>query len=136
MPSLPDSFFDTMGTMTAIAGGVGGVLSNTSYIESAAGVGAGARTGLASVVTGVLSLFAIFLSPLVKIIPSEAAVHALVLVGLMMMQQVKGIGAGFVAYVLIKLVLGKVAGIHPLMWMISALFVLYFAIHLLTRLLT
>ena len=103
-------FFDTMGTMTAIgaeaglldeegvppntqrilivdsvaaaAGGAGGVSSNTSYIESAAGVGEGARTGLASVVTGVLFLFAIFLSPLVTIIPSEAAVPALVLVGL------------------------------------------------------
>ena len=185
-------FFDTMGTMTAIgaeaglldeegappntqrilvvdslaavAGGAGGVSSNTSYIESAAGVGEGARTGLASVVTGVLFLFSIFLAPLVKVIPSEAAVPALVLVGFLMMQQVKGIdwddleiaipafltivlmpftysitvgiGAGFLAYVLIKLVRGKVAGIHPLMWVISVLFVLYFAIHPLTELLT
>ena len=185
-------FFDTMGTMTAIgaeaglldeegappntqrilivdslaaaAGGAGGVSSNTSYIESAAGVGEGARTGLASVVTGVLFLFAIFLSPLVKVIPSEAAVPALVLVGFLMMQQVKGIawddleiaipafltivlmpftysitvgiGAGFLAFVLIKLVRGKPAQIHPLMWVISALFVFYFAIHPLTALLT
>ena len=177
-------FFDTMGTMTAIgaeaglldeegappntqrilvvdsvaaaAGGAGGVSSNTSYIESAAGVGEGARTGLASVVTGVLFLFAIFLAPLVKVIPSEAAVPALVLVGFLMMQQVKGIawddleiaipafltivlmpftysitvgiGAGFLAYVFIKLVRGKAGAIHPLMWVISALFVLYFAI--------
>ena len=109
-------FFDTMGTMTAIgaeaglldedgippnterilvvdsiaaaAGGVGGVSSNTSYIESAAGVGEGARTGLASVVTGVLFLLTILISPLVKVIPSEAAVPALVLVGFLMMQQV------------------------------------------------
>jgi AGZA family xanthine/uracil permease-like MFS transporter len=185
-------FFDTMGTMTAIgaeaglldeegappntqrilvvdslaaaAGGAAGVSSNTSYIESAAGVGEGARTGLASVVTGVLFLFSIFLAPLVKIIPSEAAVPALVLVGFLMMQQVKGIawddveiaipafltivlmpftysitvgiGAGFLTFVLIKLVLGKVAQVHPLMWVISALFVLYFAIHPLTQLLT
>jgi AGZA family xanthine/uracil permease-like MFS transporter len=185
-------FFDTMGTMTAIgaeaglldaegvppntqrilivdsvaaaAGGAAGVSSNTSYIESAAGVGEGARTGLASVVTGVLFLFAIFLSPLVSIIPSEAAVPALVLVGFLMMQQVKGIdwddleiaipafltivlmpftysitvgiGAGFLAYVLIKLVLGKVGQIHPLLWGISAMFLLYFAIHPLTTLLT
>ena len=185
-------FFDTMGTMTAIgaeaglldeegappntqrilvvdslaavAGGAGGVSSNTSYIESAAGVGEGARTGLASVVTGVLFLLSIFLSPLVKVIPSEAAVPALVLVGFLMMQQVRGIewndleialpafltivlmpftysitvgiGAGFLAYVLIKLVRGKVGVIHPLMWVISALFVLYFAIHPLTALLT
>ena len=112
-------FFDTMGTMTAIgaeaglleedgtppntgrilvvdslaaaAGGAAGVSSNTSYIESASGVGEGARTGLASVVTGVLFLAAIFVAPIVEIIPSEAAVPALVLVGFLMMQQVKGI---------------------------------------------
>ncbi|GAB3654785.1 NCS2 family permease [Nocardioides korecus] len=185
-------FFDTMGTMTAIgaeaglldadgvppntrrilvvdslaaaAGGAGGVSSNTSYIESAAGVGEGARTGLASVVTGVLFLLATLASPLVAIIPSEAAVPALVLVGFLMMQQVKGIdwddleiaipafltivlmpftysitagiGAGFLAYVLIKLVKGKVGQVHPLMWLIAALFVVYFAIEPLTALLT
>jgi AGZA family xanthine/uracil permease-like MFS transporter len=185
-------FFDTMGTMTAIgaeagllqadgappntrrilvvdsvaaaAGGAAGVSSNTSYIESASGVGEGARTGLASVVTGVLFLLSIFLAPLVQVIPSEAAVPALVLVGFLMMQQVKGIswddvdiaipafltivlmpftysitvgiGAGFVAYVLIKIVKGKAAAVHPLLWVISALFVVYFAIHPLTDLLT
>jgi AGZA family xanthine/uracil permease-like MFS transporter len=182
-------FFDTMGTMTAIgaeagllqedgtppgtrrilvvdslaaaAGGAAGVSSNTSYIESASGVGEGARTGLASVVTGVLFLVAIFTAPLVAIIPSEAAVPALVLVGFLMMQQVRGIdwddveiaipafltivlmpftysisvgiGAGFLAYVLIKIVRGKVAGIHPLMWVVAALFVVYFAINPLTH---
>ncbi len=109
-------FFDTMGTMTAIgaeaglndaegtppsmqrilvvdsvaaiAGGAGGVSSNTSYIESAAGVGEGARTGLASLVTGGLFLLAMFFTPVVAAIPSEAAVPALVLVGFLMMQQV------------------------------------------------
>jgi AGZA family xanthine/uracil permease-like MFS transporter len=185
-------FFDTMGTMTAIgaeaglldadgappntrailvvdsiaaaAGGAAGVSSNTSYIESASGVGEGARTGLASVVTGVLFLLAVFVAPLVAVIPSEAAVPALVLVGFLMMQQVKGIswddleiaipafltivlmpftysitvgiGAGFLAYVLIKVVKGKVGAIHPLLWVISVLFILYFAIHPLTDLLT
>ncbi|GAA1156458.1 NCS2 family permease [Nocardioides aquiterrae] len=185
-------FFDTMGTMTAIgaeagllredgtppntqrilvvdsiaaaAGGAAGVSSNTSYIESASGVGEGARTGLASVVTGVLFLLAIFLAPLVAIIPSEAAVPALVLVGFLMMQQVKGIdwddleiaipafltivlmpftysitvgiGAGFIAYVFIKLVRGKVAAIHPLMWVVAALFVVYFFINPITSWLT
>jgi AGZA family xanthine/uracil permease-like MFS transporter len=116
------------------------------------------------VVTGVLFLLAIFLSPLVAVIPSEAAVPALVLVGFLMMQQVKGIdwddldiaipafltivlmpftysitvgiGAGFLAYVLIKIVRGKVGVIHPLLWVISALFVVYFAIHPVTALLT
>jgi AGZA family xanthine/uracil permease-like MFS transporter len=177
-------FFDTMGTMVAIggeaglldkegnppnsdkillvdslaavAGGAGSVSSNTSYIESAAGVGEGARTGLASVVTGVLFLLATFLAPLVKIVPYEAATPALVVVGFLMMQQVKGIswddleiaipafltivlmpftysitagiGAGFVVYVVIKIVRGKAAQIHPLLWGVSALFVIYFAI--------
>jgi adenine/guanine/hypoxanthine permease len=185
-------FFDTMGTMTAIgaeaglldedgippnterilvvdsiaaaAGGVGGVSSNTSYIESAAGVGEGARTGLASVVTGLLFLLTILIAPLVKVIPSEAAVPALVLVGFLMMQQVKeidwkdleiavpafltivlmpftysisvGIGAGFIFYVLIKIVLGKAGQVHPLMWVVAASFVVYFAIHPITNLLT
>ena len=112
-------FFDTMGTMTAIgaeaglldedgtpphterilvvdslaaaAGGAAGVSSNTSYIESASGVGEGARTGLASVVTGLLFLLSILVTPLVRVIPNEAAVPALVLVGFLMMQQVQNI---------------------------------------------
>ena len=177
-------FFDTMGTMTAIgaeaglldeqgmppnterilvvdslaavAGGAAGVSSNTSYIESASGVGEGARTGLASVVTGVLFLLATVFSPLVEVIPDEAAVPALVLVGFLMMQQVKniawddveiaipafltivlmpftysisvGIGAGFISYTLIKIVRGNARGLHPLLWVVSALFVVYFAI--------
>ncbi len=185
-------FFDTMGTMTAIgaeanlldeegmppnaerilvvdslaavAGGAAGVSSNTSYIESASGVGEGARTGLASMVTGVLFLGAIFLSPLVAMIPSEAAVPALVLVGFLMMQQVTGIewndpeiaipafltivlmpftysisvgiGVGFVTYVFLKLVRGKASAVHPLMWVVAGLFVVYFAIDPITRLLT
>ncbi|NYI43944.1 AGZA family xanthine/uracil permease-like MFS transporter [Nocardioides aromaticivorans] len=185
-------FFDTMGTMTAIgaeaklldeegmppnaarilavdsvaaiAGGAAGVSSNTSYIESAAGVGEGARTGLASVVTGLLFLLTIFLSPLVAMIPSEAAVPALVLVGFLMMQQVTGIawddlevaipafltivlmpftysitvgiGAGFVSYVFLKLVRGKAADVHALLWVVAGLFVVYFAIDPITRWLT
>ncbi|UMG91375.1 NCS2 family permease [Nocardioides sp. TF02-7] len=185
-------FFDTMGTMTAIgaeaglldeegmppnterilvvdslaaaAGGAAGVSSNTSYIESASGVGEGARTGLASVVTGVLFLLSIFLSPFVGMIPSEAAVPALVLVGFLMMQQVRavdwddveiaipafltivlmpftysisvGIGAGFVSYTFLKIVRGKAAQVHPLMWVVSALFVVYFAIDPITDWLT
>jgi adenine/guanine/hypoxanthine permease len=185
-------FFDTMGTMTAIgaeaglldqdgvpphterilvvdsiaaaAGGAAGVSSNTSYIESASGVGEGARTGLASVVTGLLFLLTILLAPLVAVIPSEAAVPALVLVGFLMMQQVKdidwadveiaipafltivlmpftysitvGIGAGFIAYVVIKLVVGKAAQVHVLLWGVAAAFVVYFAIGPVTDLLT
>ena len=185
-------FFDTMGTMTAIgaeaglldengtppntrqilvvdsvaaiAGGVGGVSSNTSYIESASGVGEGARTGLASIVTGVLFLISMVFAPLVSVIPSEAAVPALVLVGFLMMQQVKGIGwndleiaipafltiilmpftysitvgigAGFCAYILIKVVKGKADLVHPLLWIVGGLFVVYFAINPITALFT
>jgi AGZA family xanthine/uracil permease-like MFS transporter len=177
-------FFDTMGTMVAIgaeanlldedgtppntqrilivdsvaaaAGGAASVSSNTSYIESAAGVGEGARTGLASVVTGVLFLFATFLAPLVQIVPYEAATPALVIVGFLMLTQVKGIdwddieialpafltivlmpftysitagiGAGFVSYVVLKVARGKAAAVHPLLWVTAALFVVYFAI--------
>ena len=177
-------FFDTMGTMTAIgaeaglldeqgvpprseqilvvdsiaaaAGGAMSVSSNTSYVESAAGVGEGARTGLASVVTGALFLLATVFTPLVGVIPNEAATPALVLVGFLMMVQVKdidwddveialpafltivlmpftynitvGIGAGFVTYVFIKLVRGKRPEIHGLMWVVAVLFVVYFAI--------
>ena len=65
--------------------------SNTSYIESASGVGEGARTGLASVVTGVMFLLATVFTPLVSVIPNEAATPALVLVGFLMMTQVKNI---------------------------------------------
>jgi AGZA family xanthine/uracil permease-like MFS transporter len=185
-------FFDTMGTMTAIgaeadllddagippntqrilvidsiaaaAGGAAGVSSNTSYIESASGVGEGARTGLASIVTGVLFLVTILLAPLVAVIPSEAAVPALVLVGFLMMQQVKdiewtdvdiaipafltivlmpftysitvGIGAGFIAYAFIKLVRGKASEVHLLLWIVAVLFIVYFAIEPVTDLLT
>ena len=177
-------FFDTVGTMTAIgaeadlldedgappqaqrillvdsvaaaAGGASSVSSNTSYIESAAGVGEGARTGLASVVTGVLFLLATLFAPLVKIIPYEAATPALVVVGFLMMTQVRGIdwedwgiaipafltiilmpftysitvgiGAGFVTYVIIKAIRGRSRDVHPLMWGVAALFVLYFAL--------
>jgi AGZA family xanthine/uracil permease-like MFS transporter len=177
-------FFDTMGTMTAIgaeadlldadgnppnaqrilivdsvaaaAGGAASVSSNTSYIESASGVGEGARTGLASVVTGICFLISMVVAPLVTLVPYEAATPALVLVGFLMMTQVKGIdfddlevaipafltiilmpftysisagiGAGFVSYTLLKVVRGKARQVHPLMWVVSALFVIYFAI--------
>ena len=143
-------------SLAAAAGGAAAVSSNTAYIESASGVGEGARTGLASVVTGLLFLLSILLAPLVNIIPSEAAVPALVLVGFLMMQQITGIdwndveiaipafltivlmpftysitvgiGAGFIAYALIKVVKGKAGELHPLLWVVAVMFLLYFAI--------
>ena len=143
-------------SIAAAAGGAASTSSNTTYIESAAGVGEGARTGFASVVTGVLFLLAIFLSPLVDIVPYEAAAPALVVVGFLMMTAIReidftdheiaipafltivlmpftysisnGIGAGFITYVLIKAIKGKGREVHPLMWVVAALFVVYFAL--------
>jgi AGZA family xanthine/uracil permease-like MFS transporter len=175
-------FFDTMGTMTAIgnqaglvdrdgnikganrilivdsiaaaAGGAAGVSSNTSYIESATGVGEGARTGLSSIVTGIAFLLTTFLAPLVAIIPYEAATPALLVVGFLMMSQVKnidwddlgigipafltiilmpfsynisvGIGAGFVTHVVIRYVQGRRKEVHPLLLLVAGLFMVYF----------
>jgi len=179
---LLSDFFDTVGTVTAIghesgliddegnvpnnnkilfvdsiaavAGGAGSISSNTSYIESAAGVGEGARTGLASVVTGILFLLTTFLAPLVAIIPYEAATPALVIVGFLMMTQIKsidwedygvaipafltiilmpftynisvGIGVGFVTHVIIRAIQGRAKEVHPLLWLVSGLFMIYF----------
>lgn len=176
-------FFDTMGTIVAVgaqagildedgnpphvsqvllvdavaaaAGGVGGISSNTAFVESAAGVAEGARTGLAAVVTGVGFLLSIFLAPWVNLVPSEAATPVLVFVGFLMISQVRdinwdnlaegvpafftmvmmpftysitaGIGAGFLLYTLMKVVSGKARSVHPLMWGISAAFLIYFA---------
>ncbi|MDT0406447.1 NCS2 family permease [Streptomyces edwardsiae] len=181
---LLSDFFDTMGTVVgvsaeaglldeqgrvpnlgrvlfidsaaAVAGGASSASSATSYIESAAGVGEGARTGFANLVTGGLFGLALFLTPLLTIVPLQAAAPALVAVGFLMMTQVKhiewdryeiaipafltiavmpftysitnGIGAGFLAYVVIKTVLGRAKEVHWLLWGASALFLVYFAI--------
>jgi AGZA family xanthine/uracil permease-like MFS transporter len=179
---LLSDFFDTVGTVTAIgheagladkdgnvdniqkillvdsvaaaAGGAAGISSNTSYIESASGVGEGARTGLASIVTGIAFLLTTFLAPLVAIIPYEAATPALIIVGFLMMTQIKnidwddlgiaipafltiilmpftynisvGIGAGFITHVLIRVFQGRAKEIHGLLYLVSGLFVVYF----------
>ncbi len=165
-------FFDTMGTVTGIAGeaglldregrlpGINRVLlvdslsaaaggaasasSNTTYIESAAGVSEGGRTGLTSVVVAVLFFLSLFFSPLAGIIPREATAPVLIIVGYFMMTLVRdiawndpaigipalltiivqpftlsitnGVGAGFIAYTVIKLLLGRWREIHPLMF--------------------
>ena len=144
-------FVDSLG---AVSGGAAGVSSNTTFIESAAGVGDGGRTGLASVVTGILFLLAIFLSPIAGIIPAVATAPALILVGYLMFTQVKdidvanvedgipalltiilmpltyditvGIGAGFISWVLIKIAKGKAREVHPLMWVVAILFLVFF----------
>ena len=145
-------------SVAAAVGGAASASSNTTYIESAAGVGDGARTGLASVVTGALFLGALFLTPLVSVVPYEAASPALVVVGFLLMTRVKdipwddyalgipafltivlmpftfsitnGIGAGFVSYAVIRLVTGRAREVHPLLWVVAGLFVLYFGIEI------
>jgi adenine/guanine/hypoxanthine permease len=175
-------FFDTMGTVVAVGGqgklldkdgklpglrnvlmvdslaamigGFMGCSSNTSYIESASGVSAGGRTGLASVVTAVLFLAAMLFVPLAYLIPTAATAPALIIVGFLMLTLVKdipwekleealpafltiagmvftfsiskGIGFGFISYCLIKTASGKWRDVHPIMWIVSFIFALYF----------
>ena len=144
-------------SVAAAAGGAASVSSNTAYIDSAAGIADGARTGIASLVTGGLLLAAMFFSPLATIVPYEAAAPALVVVGFFMMTQVRhidftdysvgipafliitvmpftysivnGIGAGFVAWVTIKVCTGRVREVNWLMWVVSLAFLAYFAIY-------
>ncbi|MDO5092059.1 MAG: NCS2 family permease [Propionibacteriaceae bacterium] len=141
-------------SLGAVAGGLGSVSSNTCYVESSAGVGEGARTGLASVVTGLAFLAAVFLAPIVNMVPSEAAAPVLVFVGFLMIAQVVdvdwnnpevgipafltivlmpfsysitvGIGVGFLAHVFIRLIRGHGKQVHLLMYVVAALFIIYF----------
>jgi AGZA family xanthine/uracil permease-like MFS transporter len=175
-------FFDTLGTVTAIAetghlqdregriprlravlavdsisaaiGGALGVSSVTSYIESAAGVAEGARTGLHNVVVAALFAACMFAAPLIAIVPAAATAPALIVVGFLMCQQIvrmdfaeldtaipaflillltpmtfsisHGIGYGFIAYVTIKVLRGRAREVQPMMYGAAALFVAYF----------
>jgi AGZA family xanthine/uracil permease-like MFS transporter len=177
------NFFDAMGTMTglskeaglanddgtfprlrsalivegvgAVAGGLTSSSSNTVFIESGAGIGEGARTGFANVITGALFLLAMFFTPIAQIVPSEVAAAALVIVGALMMSQIRsidltdfsvllpvfltvivmpltysianGIGAGFIAWVVVQAFSGKVRRISPLLWIVAVGFAIYFA---------
>nr|WP_033349596.1 NCS2 family permease [Leucobacter salsicius] len=177
------NFFDAMGTMTglsreagladkkgnfprlksaliiegvgAIAGGMTSSSSSTVFVESGAGIGEGARTGFANMITGGMFLLAMFFTPLTQIVPTEVAAAALVVVGAMMMAQIKhidlsdfrvllpvfltvsvmpmtysianGIGAGFVAWVLLHAFSGRAKQVHWLLWIVAAGFVAFFA---------
>ncbi|WP_065569747.1 NCS2 family permease [Microbacterium oleivorans] len=177
------NFFDAMGTMTglakesglandkgdfpriksalivegvgAIAGGATSSSSATVFVESGSGIGEGARTGLANVVTGVLFLLAMFFTPLTSIVPGYVAAAALVLVGALMLAQIKnidlsdfsvllpvfltatvmpltysianGIGAGFISWVVVNVFARKAKQVHWLLWVVAAGFVIYFA---------
>jgi AGZA family xanthine/uracil permease-like MFS transporter len=177
-------FFDTVGTVTAIGeaagltgpggllprlkqvlaidalaaviGGASGASSATSYVESAAGVAEGARTGLHSVLVGLLFLASMVLAPIAAAVPAVATAPALILTGLLMCRDIgridvvrldtalpafltvimvpltysisHGIGAGFVAYVAIKVLNGRIREVHPLMAVSAAAFALFFAV--------
>jgi AGZA family xanthine/uracil permease-like MFS transporter len=179
---LLSDFFDTMGTVVglgtdagwldeegrlpgirrillvdglgAVFGGIASASSVTSYIESAAGIADGARTGLAVVVTGLLFLLAILLAPFLVLVPAEATAPALIVVGFYMARVLReidfstleeglpafltvavmpftfsiaaGLGAGFVVWVLLKLVTGQYRRVPPLMYGAAFVFVLYF----------
>ena len=174
-------FFDTAGTLVAVAnqaglmkegklpragkalladslatvtGAVFGTSTTTSYVESTAGVAAGARTGFASIVTGLLFLLALFFSPLLFVITSEVTAPALIIVGILMVSSLggiewtrfeiavpafftiiimplsysiaTGIAVGFVFYPITMLLSGKRKEIHPIMYGLFVIFILYF----------
>ncbi len=179
---MMSDFFDTMGTAMAVAkqgnfltkdgkvedirpilivdsiaaavGGFFGASSITTFVESASGAADGGRSGLTSIVAGILFILAAFFSPIISCIPSAATCGALVFVGFLMMSDVvdinwtdvlqgfptfmiiagipftysisNGIGLGFITYVIVAIVTGKVKEIRPLMWVAALAFLLYF----------
>ena len=151
----------TIDGLSAALGGVTSSSANTVFVESAAGIGEGARTGLANLVTGALFTIALFFTPLASVVPAQAAAPALIIVGAMMMAQVAkidwsdpelvipsfvtivmmpfsysittGIGAGVISYTVVRTALGRRAG--WLLWTITAVFAVFFALSPLRQLL-
>jgi AGZA family xanthine/uracil permease-like MFS transporter len=143
-------------SLGAVLGGVFATSSNTTYIESAAGVSEGGRTGFTAVVVGILFLLAILIAPIAGIVPAQATAPALVVVGFLMFSIASqfqwgeldemfpvlatlivmpltftitnGIAAGFISYVFLKVVRGRAAEIHPLLWIVTLGFVIFFAV--------
>jgi len=141
---------DAIATMI---GALFGTSTTTAYMESAAGIEQGGRTGLTAIITGILFLLAVLFVPVVGIVPGYATAPALIMVGLFMMKEVKridfanmeeafpsfiimvmialsysistGLAFGFVSFTLIKTVLGKAGEIKPAMWVIAILSVLF-----------
>ncbi|MDF5755692.1 NCS2 family permease [Spongiactinospora sp. TRM90649] len=148
----------TVDGVSAALGGAASASANTVFVESAAGVGEGARTGLASLVTGALLGLTLLFTPITTVVPAAAAAPALVVVGALMMTQARnvpwqdldvaipafltialmpftysittGLGAGIIAYVAVKLGRGRWRELHPLLYVVAALFVLFFAVGL------
>ncbi len=142
------------------AGAVVGTSTVTTYVESTAGISAGGKTGLTSMVTGICFVLSLFLSPIVGLVPGAATAPVLIVVGVMMCGSLKdidwsdievaipcfltvvgmpffysitdGLAFGFIAYVVVKLTKGKVKEIHPLVYVIVALFLIKYLISALT----
>ncbi|SJZ52490.1 putative MFS transporter, AGZA family, xanthine/uracil permease [Pilibacter termitis] len=138
-------------TATTI-GSVVGTSNVTTYVESAAGIGAGGRTGLTSVFVAIFFALSSFLSPLLAVVPSQATAPVLIMVGVMMMSSFKeiewgeleeaipaffasvfmgiaysisyGIAAGFIFYAVVKVAKGKFREVHPILWVVNLLFIL------------
>jgi AGZA family xanthine/uracil permease-like MFS transporter len=143
----------TIDAVATMAGAVLGTSPTTAYAESAAGIEQGGRTGLTSIVTGVLFLLALAFVPVVEIVPKYATAPALVMVGLFMTKEIKridfanleeafpsfiiivmialsysistGLAFGFVSFTLIKIVLGKARDVKPTMWIIAVLSLIF-----------
>lgn len=180
-------FFDTMGSIVAIGekagflgqdgsiprlrrillvdslaaafGGLAGASSVTTYIESAAGISSGGRSGLTPITVGVLFLAAIFFHPVIAVIPPQATAPALIIVGFLMASLVTridfenwdtalpafltiivmplaysitdGIGIGFITFTFLKLLRGRFGEVHPLMYVVTVGFIVYFVTPLL-----
>ena len=140
-------------TATSI-GAIFGTSNTTTYVESAAGIGAGGRTGLTSVIVALCFALSAFLATFVSAIPFAATAPALVVVGVMMMSAFKeikwddfneavpaffagvfmalcysisyGIAAGFIFYCIVKICKGEAKKVHPILWVVTALFILNF----------
>ncbi|MFD3973573.1 NCS2 family permease [Streptomyces cyaneofuscatus] len=155
MPGLSKALFiDGAG---GVIGGVASGSGQTVFVESATGVGEGARTGLASAVTGLFFAACLFFTPLTAIVPTEVASAALVVIGAMMMQNARhvdwsdrsvaipvfltvvlmpftytittGVAAGVIAYSAIKLAQGRAREVGAFMWGLTVIFIVFFALN-------
>ena len=144
-------YSDLIGTTI---GAIAGTSNVTTYVESAAGIGAGGRTGLTALVVAVCFAVSSFFSPLLAIVPTAATAPILIVVGIMMLGSLKniqwddmaeavpafftsifmgftysitnGIAAGFIMYALVKVIKGQVKDVHPMIWILNLLFILNF----------
>lgn len=143
-------------SLAAVVGGLFGASSVTTYVESSAGVAEGGRTGLTSVVTGLLFLVSVFFAPVFLMVPSQATAPALIVVGFLMMSAVReipfddfgkafpafitlltipvtysisrGIGYGLISYCVIQLATGRAREVHWALWIVAALFAASFVV--------